>query len=216
VVELRRTVRAAVRGEQLASRGMLTNEMLEVLRRASRARKNVAVLGPSDGGVSLIVSAVANLAEDERLVAIEAAPSLALASDATRLTAAKGTTLSDAIARGGCMSADRIVIDGVRGTEALAALLTAASRTGSILGVHSAGGSDALAHLSALARLGGATAEALAQILPSAVNVLVRVGRGGDGRARVESVAEVRRGANGAQLVELFSGTSSTGQSPSF
>ncbi len=217
IVELRRTARAAVRGEQLASRGMLTNEMLDVLRRASRARKNVVVVGPSDAGVSQLVSAIANLTDGESVVAIEATPNLALASsDGARLAAASGTSMEEAITRGGRMSADRIVIDGVRGTEALAALLTVASRTGSTLGVHSAAGSDALRHLSALARLAGANADAVSDILPSAVGVLVRVGRGNDGQPRVESLAEVRRGGSGPEVVELFSGGSSTGQSPSF
>ncbi|MCZ7687085.1 MAG: ATPase, T2SS/T4P/T4SS family [Sandaracinaceae bacterium] len=216
IVELRRTQRASLGGEQLVSRGALSNEMLDVLRRASRGRRTVVVVGPSDAGVAQLVSAVASLASGERLLAIEEVPRLELDA-AVRLTAAPGATLEDVIRQGGRMHADRVVIDGVRGKETLAALLTAASRSGSVVGVHSASGGDALEHLGALARLGGATSEALASLLPSVVHVIVRMGRGGDGRARVESLAEVRRGGSGAQLVELFGANfAPTGQSPSF
>lgn len=219
IVELRRTQRPGLTGEQLVSRGMLSNEMLDVLRRASRGRKNVVVVGSSDAGVVQLVSAVANLAQNgEHVLAIEDVPRLELGSaTVVRLTAASGTSLEDVITQGGRMRADRVVIDGVRGKETLAALLTAASRSGSIVGVHSAPSAEAYDHLGALARLGGATSEAITSVLPSAVHVVVRMGRGNDGRARVESLAEVRRGGNGAQVVELFgSNFSSTGQSPSF
>jgi Flp pilus assembly CpaF family ATPase len=86
-----------------------------------------------------------------------------------------------------------------------------------VLGVHSAAAADALDHLIALAHLGGAAPEAVGRFLPAAVHILVRVGRGRDGRPRVESVGEVRRSGQGAQLVELFGANfSSTGQSPKF
>lgn len=218
IVELRRTQRAALTGDQLVSRGVLSSEMLDVLRRASRGRRNVVVVGASDAGVAQLVSAVANLADGERLLAIEEVPRLELGSAVgARLTAGPGASLEDAIRQGGRLHADRVAIDGVRGKETLAALLTAASRSGSVVGVHSAPGADALDHLGALARLGGATGEALASLLPSAVHVIARMGRDSNGRARVESLAEVRRGGSGAQLVELFGANfAPTGQSPSF
>lgn len=218
VVELRRTQRAAVTGESLVSRGVLSNDILELLRRASRARKGIAVVGTSDAGVTQLVSAIANLGgSDERLLAIEVVPELALAAgDVVRLTAPAGASFESVIHQGGRMRADRIVIDGVRGGEALAALVTAGSRSGSVVGVHSRGGADAIAHLVTLARIGGGSPEAIAGLVASAVAVVVRMGRGQDG-PRVESVGEVRASGTGADVIELFgSDHASTGQSPSF
>jgi pilus assembly protein CpaF len=219
IVELRRVAGRSLTADQLVARGMLSNDMLEVLRRATRARKAIVVIGAADAGVSACVSGLANLVgEEERVVVVEGSPTLELASsNVVRLTATSGVSLDELITQGGRMRGDRIVIDGVRGPETLGALLTVASRNGSVLGVHSAPGGDTLGYLSALARLGGSNPEALGRILPSAASVLVRVGRGADGRARVESLSEVRHGGGGAQVVDLFGANfAATGQSPSF
>lgn len=218
-VELRRVTGRGSTAEQLVGRGVLSNDMLELLRRAVRARKALVVIGAADAGVTACVSALTNLiGEDERVVVVESAPALELASsNVVRLTAAAGLTMDELVAQGGRMRGDRIVIDGVHGPETLGALLTVASRSGSILGVHSAPGGDTLGYLGALARLGGSNPEALGRILPSAASVLVRLTRGGDGRGRVESIAEVRSGGGGAQVVELCGvNFAPTGQSPSF
>ncbi len=217
VIELRRTKRSGITGEQLVARGMLSNDILELLRRAVRGRKGVAIVGTSDAGVSQLVSAVANLSgPDERLVAIEVVPDLDLASEsAVRLTCPSGSTFESVIHQGGRMRADRVVIDGVRGGEALAALVTAASRSGSVVGVHSKSGPDALDHLTTLARIGGGSPEALSRLAASAITLVVRVGRG-DARPRVESVGEVRASGSGASLVELFGADHASTGSPSF
>lgn len=217
IIELRRIHRAAITGEALVSRGVLSSEMLDVLRRAVQARKGIAVVGTQDAGVSELVSALANLGSTgERVVAIEVIPELALPSNAVRLTAPAGTPFESAIQHGGRMQADRLIIDGVRGGEALAALTTAAARSGSLIGVHTTSG-DAFGHLVTLARLGGGGAsEAAIGLVASAVSVVIRVARDQNG-ARVESVSEVRASETGANAVELFgSDHSSTGQSPSF
>lgn len=217
VIELRRTQRSGITGEQLVARGMLSNDILDLLRRAVRARKGVAVVGTTDAGVSQLVSAIANLGgPDERLVAIEVVPDLDLASQsAVRLTCPSGSTFESVIHQGGRMRADRVVIDGVRGGEALAALVTAASRSGSVVGVHSKSGPDTLDHLATLARIGGGSPEALSRLVASAVTLVVRVGRG-DARPRVESVGEVRASGSGANLVELFGADHASTGSPSF
>jgi pilus assembly protein CpaF len=220
MVELRRTLRPGLTGDQLVSRGMLSNEIFELLRRAYQARRNIVVVGGADAGVGQLCSALANLASDgERVLTVEEVPNLELASpNAARLTVAPGATMDAVITQSGRMRADRVVIDGVRGGETLSALLQLSSRGGGcVLGVHSAAAADALDHLIALAYLGGGAPEAVGRFLPAAVQLLVRVGRGRDGRPRVESVGEVRKQGQGAQLVELFGANfASTGQSPSF
>jgi Flp pilus assembly CpaF family ATPase len=83
--------------------------------------------------------------------------------------------------------------------------------------VHSQGGPDALAHLVALAAIGGGARDALPALVGSAIGIVVRMARAGDGRPRVESVGEVRVSESGATLVELFgSNFAATGQSAGF
>jgi pilus assembly protein CpaF len=218
IVELRRTFRPGLTGDQLVARGMLSNEMFEVLRRGARGRKNVVVVGTSDGGVRQLLSALANLVGDEeRVLTIEDVPSLELSSpNALRLAVGPGTAMEHVITQGGRMRADRIVIDGVRGGEALAALMQLSARGGCMLGVHSAPGGNALDHLIALARMSGA-GEGIGRVVASAVQLIVRVGRGSDGIGRVESVAEVMPdGAGGARVNEIFRGFAAVGQPQTF
>jgi pilus assembly protein CpaF len=218
VVELRRVSRTAVAPEQLVARGVLSTAMAETLRRAVAARRSVLVIGPSDAGVSTLLSALAgSVPESERLVVVEAAPALELdAPRVVRLAASGGLSLEQLVGLGVGLRGDRLLIDGVRGLEALTALTAAASRSGSLVGVHSVPAGDAYGHLCALAQLGGASADALARVLPSAASVLVRLGLDAGGHARVESMAEVRASSSGAQVTELFGPGFAAAARPSF
>lgn len=219
IVELRRIQGAGITAAQLVSRGVLSQEIADVLERAVSARKGVAVVGTRDAGVSQLVSAIANLGpSSERLLAIEAVPRLQLASErAGRLTAPAGSTFESILEQGGRLRADRVVIDGVRGGETRQALDIAAARSGSVLGVHSQSGRDPLAHLATLGRIAGGDAEALEQLVASAVSLIVVVGRSGDGKPRVESVGEIHREGARVELRALFGEDfAPTGQKPSF
>lgn len=220
LIELRRTQRPAVNGDQLVAQGLLSNEIFSTLERALQSKRNIVVVGGHDAGVGQLLSALANLAaHQERLLTIEDSPSLALQSpDAVRLAAGPGASMQAIIAQGGRMRADRLVIDGVRGPDTLSALLQLSSRSGCMLGVHSSAPENVLEHLTALARLDGIQEDAVRRLVPSAVQVLVHLSRGHDGRGRVESLSEVRSDGNGgAQIVELFGGNfTPTGQAPSF
>src|SRR5690606_24345229 len=109
VLEIRRTGRAPVTGESLVQQGTLSSEMLATLRAAVQARRNVVVVGAAGLGVSTAVSMIANLADpDDRVLAIEASPELALAaSSAVRLTSSAGVSLAQLVAQAPRLRADR-------------------------------------------------------------------------------------------------------------
>ena len=206
LVEIRRTGRAPVSGESLVQQGLLSNDMLGTLRAAVGAGRNVVVVGASEVGVSSVVSMVANLAPaDDRLLAIEETPELALSAHHTiRLGASARVGIGSLLATAPRLRADRVVIDGVSGADTRAALLLLASRgSGCVLGVRSAPSSATLDHLEALASLGGA-GDAVGRLLSSAVHVLVRVGRDADGVRRILSIAEITNGDGAAKSSELF------------
>lgn len=217
LVEIRRVGRPGPSGESLVSAGMLSADMLRALRSAIAVRRNVVVVGPSDAGVSLLVSALAAMGgPDERLLVIEAMSELPIANPRAVRLAAAGTSFSELLARASRLRADRVVIDGVRGGEAREALVLAASRGGgTIVGVRTASGSAVLDHLEALASLSGGR-DGVGPLVASAVHLVVRLVRGADGARRVESIAEVGSGG----LTELFEhgegGFASTGQAASF
>ena len=217
LMEIRRVGRPAPSGESLVSQGMLSADMLRMLRSAIATRRNVVVVGPSDAGVSHLVSVLATMGgSEERLLVIEAMSELLIANPrAVRLSAA-GTSFSELLMRASRLRADRVVIDGVRGGEAREALVLAASRGGgTVVGIRTASGAAVLDHLEALASLSGGR-DGVSALVASSVHVVVRLVRGADGVRRVASIAEVGTGG----LTELFehgeAGFASTGQAASF
>lgn len=217
LVEIRRVGRPGPSGESLVSSGMLSADMLRALRSAIAVRRNIVVIGPSDAGVSQLVSALAAMGgSDERLLVVEATSELPIANPRAVRLAAAGTSFADLLTRASRLRADRVVVDGVRGGEAREALVLAASRgAGTIVGVRAAAGNAVLEHLEALASLAGGR-DGVGALVQSSVHLVVRLARSADGSRRVESIAEV--GASG--LTELFEhgegGFASTGQPPSF
>jgi len=217
LVEIRRVGRPAPSGESLVSAGMLSADMLRMLRSAIATRRNIVVVGPSDAGVAQLVSVLAAMGgSDERLLVIEAMSELPIANPRAVRLAAAGTNFSELLLRASRLRADRVVIDGVRGGEAREALLLAASRGGgTIVGVRTASGEAVLHHLESLASLSGGH-DGVSALVASSVHVVVRLARGADGARRVESISE----ASGGNLTELFEhgegGFASTGASPSF
>jgi pilus assembly protein CpaF len=206
IIEVRRTGRAPVTGESLVEQGVLSREMLDTLRSAVENRKNVVIVGGNDGGVGSVVSMVANLgAVEDRVLAIEASPELALAAQhAVRLSASSHVGLATLLAQAPRLRADRIVIDGVSGPEAREALLLLASRgSACVLGVRSTPNGSPLDHVEALAALGGA-AESLPRLLSAAVHVLVKVARDPSGVRRIVSISEITSEEGIPTAQELF------------
>lgn len=215
-VEVRRVGRPPISGETLLSQGMLSLEMLTTLRNASASRRNIVVVGAEDSGVPALISALVAATDEQRLVAVESTPELALASPRAVRLAAGSTSFSGLIERASRMRADRLIIDGVRGAEAREALVALAARGGAtILGVRAVAHSAVLEHLEAIASL-GSSREGIATLIGSAVHIVVRMATGKDGVKRVESVSEL--GVDG--LVPLFEfgeqGFAATGNKPSF
>lgn len=216
LVEIRRVGRPAVAGETLVAQGLLSNDMLATLRAAMAVRRNIVVVGPDDAGVSMLLAALAQGVGDERQVVIESAPELTLNGNKVVRFSAGSSNFGELIAHASRMRADRVVIDGVRGSEARDALVVLASRGGAtLLGVRAVSHSAVLEHLEALASLAGGK-DGVAALIGASVHVVVRMSRGADGTRRVESIAEL--GTEG--LVELFelgeNGFASSGYRPSF
>ena len=215
IIEVRRTSRASVTGEGLVGQGMLSNDMLTMLRAAVTLRRNVLVMGAEDAGVSTLISTLAQ-STDERLAVVEAAPELSLGSSRAMRFCAGTTSLGALIQTASRLRADRLVVDGIRGPEAREALLAMAARGGgTLVGVRAAAHAGVLEHLEALASL-GSSKEGVAALIGASVHVIVRMARGTDGVRRIESIAEL--GTEGT--VDLFehgeSGFASTGYRPSF
>lgn len=224
IVEIRRTAPGSS-ADELASSGVMSAAMLDVLTRAVEARRNIAVVGTTGSGVTTVLGALASLGDpQERIVSVEEVPDLSIDKEHVISLSTggpgSGLRLSDIVRQAGRMRADRLVVDDVSGADAFDVLTAVAARgDGNFVGLHCATNEDAVGTIQMLARLTSrADEDALAELIARAVHVVVQVAATPDGR-RVVGVLEVS-GADGGsvQTSSLFvydGGFSASGR-PSF
>ncbi len=169
---------------------------------AVRSRANVLVVGATGSGKTTLLNALAaELPPAERVITVEDAAELRLPSAhvvrlETRPASAEGTpavTARELVRNALRMRPDRLVIGEVRGGEALD--LVQAMNTGhngSLSTLHANGCHDALHRLETLVLLAGVglPLDAVRAHLAAAVDLVVHVGRSGQGRRMVTAVGE--------------------------
>lgn len=202
VLAVRRHRAAAVPLEEMAPPAMAAE-----LRRWVRDRRNLVVYGPTGAGKTTLLNALgAELPPGERVVTIEDVAELRLPGDhVVRLEARPGTAegagrvaVRDLVRAALRLRPDRIVVGEVRGAEALDMVWALSTgHRGSMSTLHADGAADALRRLEALALTGpdGLPAAAVRAQVAAAVDGLVGVGRGRDGRRTVVALHAV--GADG-------------------
>lgn len=166
-------------------------------------RRNIVVHGGTGSGKTTLLNALASLLPvDERIVTIEDVAELRLPGDGVvRLEARPGSAdgvgrvaIRDLVRVALRLRPDRIVVGEVRGAEA-ADMVWAMStgHDGSMSTVHASSAADALLRLEAFAVSAGdgVPIDAVRVQVRSAVQVLVGMARGSDGRRRVVDVHDV-------------------------
>jgi len=145
--------------------------------------------------VTEVLSALAReLPETENAVAVEAVPDLDIdRSRMVSLTAAdSGISLGEAIEHGTRLHAEHLVINDLAGADTMTALSTILGREpGHLLGVHCWSTKDAIEGLMLAAGCGGAERACVAQLVSSAVDLVVAMQRGPEGQ-RVSAILEVQ------------------------
>ncbi len=158
--------------------------------------------GTGAGKTTLLAAALGAVTSHERIVCVEDAPELAprhphlvrLVARTANVEGVGEITLRQLVRQALRMRPDRIVVGEVRGAEVVD--LLAALNTGHDGGagtVHANSPAEVPARLEALAALGGLDRAALHSQLAAAVQVLLHVSRGGDGRRRLSEIALLRR-----------------------
>ncbi|MGB3050470.1 MAG: ATPase, T2SS/T4P/T4SS family [Polyangiales bacterium] len=181
--------------EALSKKGWLSADAATYLTKAVAECRNIVVAGPRGSGVTELMSAlVRELPKTENTVTIETIPELDIDRDrAISLTAAdSGIPLSEAIAHGARLHAEHLVINDLTGPDTMAALTAILGREpGHLLGVHCWSTKDAIEGLMLAAGATGADRTYLAQLLASAVDLVVSMQRGTEG-PRVSAILEVQ------------------------
>jgi len=224
IIEIRRMAESPG-AAAMVGRGVLNQEILDLVRDAISARRTTAVLGPVGAGVTTLVGALTSLfAEQDRIVTAEDVPDLAIGREGVVSLgtggANSGVRLCDVVRQAGLMRADRIVVDDLRGTDACDVFSELAARPGGdLVGMHGQG--PAGLELVRQARLGSRGGNgAAAELVARAVQLVLEVERDEEGAHRVVRVTEITGSEDGeisAQELYVYDGDfSSTGVQASF
>jgi pilus assembly protein CpaF len=190
----------------LADAGAIDPEAGRLLNDVIAARLAFLVCGGTGAGkTTLLAAALGAVASHERILCVEDAPELApqhphlvrLVARSANIEGAGEITLRQLVRQALRMRPDRIVVGEVRGAEVVD--LLAALNTGHDGGagtVHANSPAEVPARLEALAALGGLDRRALHSQLAAAVQVLIHVDRGPNGR-RLAQIALLRRAESG-------------------
>ncbi len=183
----------------LAASGAIAAQAADILRDVIAARLAFLVSGSTGAGKTTLLSALLGaVPATERIICVEDAAELApphphlvtLVARAPNVEGAGEVTVRQLVRQALRMRPDRIVVGEVRGAEVVD--LLGALNTGHDGGagtVHANSTAEVPARLEALGVIGGLDRAALHAQLAAAVQVLLHVDRGGDGRRRLTEIA---------------------------
>jgi pilus assembly protein CpaF len=203
ILSIRRFGGAPLRFKDMLSIGSITPEMVGFMAAAVQAKMNVLVSGGTGTGKTTMLNALSSfIPGGERIVTIEDAAELQLQQRhvvrlETRPPNIEGrgeVSARDLVKNALRMRPDRIVIGECRGGEVMDMLQAMnTGHEGSMTTVHANTARDALSRVEAMVGMStAAMSEQLTrQTISRAINMIVQLSRGTDGRRRISSVSEV-------------------------
>ncbi|HTA18870.1 MAG TPA: CpaF family protein [Polyangia bacterium] len=203
VLSIRRFGGKPLRFKDMLGIGSITPEMVGFLGAAVRAKCNVLISGGTGTGKTTMLNALSSfIPEGERVITIEDAAELQLQQrHVVRLETrppnieGRGEVLArDLVKNALRMRPDRIVIGECRGGEILDMLQAMnTGHEGSMTTVHANTARDALSRIEAMVGMGGVNMSEILvrQTISRAINLVVQLTRGTDGKRRITTVAEI-------------------------
>ncbi len=193
---------------ELVDAGAIGRDGAALLDQVVQRRLAFLVSGGTGSGKTTLLNALLTLVPAaERLVLVEDASELrpdhghvvALESRPANIEGAGEVPLRTLVRQALRMRPDRLVVGEVRGAEVvdmLAAMNT--GHEGGCATIHANSAADVPSRIEGLALAAGLSREAVHSQLRSAVDVVIHLGRGRDGRRRVLEIGVVRPGAQGS------------------
>ncbi len=200
VLSLRRFAPRAFTLEALVERGSMDEDTAELLTRCVAAHLDIVVSGGTSTGKTSLLGALAGLADaTERIVTVEDSAELRidrphvvrLEARPASLEGSGGVTIRELVRNALRMRPDRLIVGEVRGGEALDLLQAMnTGHDGSLTTVHANTPKGALRRLEMLALLGGVELphSVVREQVATAIDVVVQMRRGRDGRRHVSEV----------------------------
>ena len=202
-VTIRKFSKKKLQAEDLMAFGSVTKEILEFLRAAVIAKKNILISGGTGTGKTTFLNILSGyIPNDERIITVEDTAELQLQQEhVVRLEArppnieGKGeVTIRDLVINTLRMRPDRIIVGECRGPEALDMLQAMnTGHEGSMTTVHANSPRDALSRLETMIMMAGMElpSKAIRQQIASAIHIVVQLSRLRDGSRKVTSVSEI-------------------------
>jgi pilus assembly protein CpaF len=190
-------------GENLVQNGTVSAEGLRLMVNGVRARRNILVSGGTGSGKTTLLNVLSSyIGAKERVVTIEDTAELRLQMAhvvrlETRMASMDGgreVTARDLLRNALRMRPDRIILGEVRSHEAIEVLQAMGTgHDGSMATIHANGTADALERLEMLIGLHGFSTDlqSVRRFIVSAVDMVVQMNRGANGRRTVSSVIEI-------------------------
>ena len=203
VLSIRRFGGKPLRFTDMLGMGSITPEMVGFLGAAVKSKCNILISGGTGTGKTTMLNALSSfIPEGERVITIEDAAELQLQQrHVVRLETrpanieGRGEVLArDLVKNALRMRPDRIVIGECRGGEILDMLQAMnTGHEGSMTTVHANTARDALSRIEAMVGMGGVTMSEILvrQTISRAINLVVQLTRGTDGKRRITSVSEI-------------------------
>jgi pilus assembly protein CpaF len=184
---------------ELEAAGSVHPVAADLLRGLVRARLAVVLTGGTGTGKTTLLGALLSLAEPtERIVLVEDAPELVLqhphvvrlVSRAANVEGAGAVGLRELVRQSLRMRPDRLVVGEFRGAESIELLVALnTGHEGGAATLHANSASDVPARFAALGALADLPRTATAQLVASAIDVVVHLRRSREGRRQVSELA---------------------------
>jgi pilus assembly protein CpaF len=185
--------------DTLASSGVMSTGMAEMLRQAVDAGRTILVAGASASARDELLGALgAGIADGTRIVLVENSGSVHLPQNSVVNldVASAGQYDTRYLLRAALrMAPERILVNTLQGGEAYEWVAAAAAGTsGSLATVHGSSSKDAIGRLQSLAQLGAydASPRGLREQIARAVHLVAVVHTDGNGQTRVQQISEVQ------------------------
>ena len=203
VLSIRRFGVNPLRMSDLLANNTLTQDMMDLLRAAVKARLNVVISGGTGSGKTTLLNILTSfIPNSERVVTIEDSAELQLQQEhVVRLETRpanieqKGMiTQRDLVRNSLRMRPDRIIVGEVRGPEVLDMLQAMnTGHEGSLTTVHANNTRECLTRLESMMLMSGVNIpeKAMREMLVQAIDIIVQVARLSDGTRKVTRVTEV-------------------------
>jgi len=217
ILSIRRFGGAPLRIDDLVRTGAMTAAMRDFLEPCVKARFNILVAGGTGTGKTTMLNALSSFIPNyERVVTIEDAAELQLQqSHVVRLETrppnveGRGEVLTRDLVRNSLrMRPDRIIVGEIRSVEILDMLQAMnTGHEGSMATIHANSSRDALTRMMAMIGMSGlnVTEQVVSQMIARALDLIVQLHRGSDGKRRIVAISEVT-GTEGTviQMQDIF------------